>query len=281
MLDTDEVTIRARVGGTGRPLLLLHGHPQTHVMWHLVAPILAKSFTVVAADLRGYGESSKPPTTSDHAPYSKRAMAGDMVSVMKSLGFDHFAVAGHDRGGYCAYRLALDYPDRIQRLAVLDIVPASEAWRRANRGFMLAWWHWAFLAQPAPLPERWIGSDPEWYLLSRRSSEHWHPEAREDYLRCYLNPDTIHAICEDYRANATIDFEHEEQDRGRRRIVCPVLVLWGRQDDLERFYGDPVAVWRDWADDVRGNGIDCGHYLAEEAPEETAEQLRRFFAGEM
>jgi haloacetate dehalogenase len=160
-VDTGESTIRLRIGGSGPPVLLLHGHPQTHVMWRRVAPRLAEAFTVVAADLRGYGDSSKPATTPDHEPYSKRAMARDQIAVMRTLGFERFAVAGHDRGGYCAYRMALDHPDRVERLAVLDIIPAAEAWRRADRRFMVAWWHWAFLAQPEPLPEKLIGADPE------------------------------------------------------------------------------------------------------------------------
>ncbi|HYZ46152.1 MAG TPA: alpha/beta hydrolase, partial [Actinomycetota bacterium] len=256
-----------------------HGHPQNHVMWRSVAPKLADRFTVVAADLRGYGESSKPATTPDHEPYSKRAMARDQVAVMRSFGFERFCVAGHDRGGYCAYRLALDHPDRVERLAVLDIVPAGEAWRRADHRFMLSWWHWAFLAQPEPLPERLIGSDPEWYLL--RNPERIKPwgDALEEYLRCYRNPETIHAICEDYRANATIDRVHDDEVRGHRSIACPVLVLWGKREDLEDLYGDPLGVWREWASDVRGRAIDCAHFLAEEAPEETAAELTAFFAG--
>jgi haloacetate dehalogenase len=203
-----------------------------------------------------------------------------MVAVMSSLGFDRFSVAGHDRGGYCSYRLALDHPERIERLAVLDIVPASEAWKRANDRFMLSWWHWAFLAQPAPLAETWIGRDPEWYFLrNKRRQEVSHPDALADYLRCYNNPDTIHAICEDYRANATIDRAEEEADYAAgKRITCPTLVLWGREDDLEDLYGDPLAVWRAWAPDVRGRGLDSGHFLAEEAPDAVSRELLSFFS---
>jgi haloacetate dehalogenase len=278
-VDSGEALLRVRHGGSGPPLLLLHGHPQTHVMWHRVAPRLAEEFTVVAPDLRGYGESSAPPTTPDHEPYSKRAMARDGLALMRGLGFERFSVAGHDRGARCAYRLALDHPDRVEKLAVLDIIPTGELWRRADRRVMLGWWHWAFLAQPAPLPERLIGADPDTYYFGGDRSR-FHPEALADYLRCARDPETIHAMCEDYRAGATYDFDLDESDRtAGRRIACPVLVLWGRRDDLEELFGDPLAVWREWADDVRGRGLDCGHYLVEEAPDETYAELRAFFAG--
>jgi haloacetate dehalogenase len=276
MIDTGEVVIRVRHGGHGPPLLLLHGHPQTHVMWHKIAPRLAQDFTVVAADLRGYGDSAKPQTTPDHAPYSKRAMARDQVAVMAQLGFERFFVAGHDRGGRCAYRLALDYPERVLKLAVLDIIPTGEAFRRADMAFGLVNWHWFFLAQPYDLPERLIGADPEGYYFRQRR-EIFDPEALQDYLRCCHNPETIHAMCEDYRAGATFDFKLDEADRGRRRLTCPVLVLWSRQDELEKSY-DVLAIWRDWADNVQGRGLDCGHYLAEEAPDETYAELSAFFA---
>jgi haloacetate dehalogenase len=285
MVDIGEAVIRVRHGGSGPPLLLLHGHPQTHVMWHKVAPRLARDFTVVAADLRGYGDSSKPPTTPDHATYSKRAMARDQVEVMRRLGFESFYVAGHDRGGRCAYRMALDHPGRVLKLAVLDIVPTGEALRRADMAFGLGFWHWFFLAQPYPLPERMIGANPDNYYFRWRDPAFgieapgfFDPEALEDYLRCVHNPQTIHAMCEDYRAGVTVDFELDEADRGRRRIGCPVLALWSRRGELEKWYDVP-AIWRDWADDVRGRGLDCGHYLAEEAPDETYAELHAFFSG--
>lgn len=280
MIDTGEVSIRIRKGGKGPPLLLLHGHPQTHCIWHRIAPRLAERFTVVAADLRGYGDSSKPASRPDHAPYSKRAMAADQVAVMERLGFERFFVAGHDRGGRCAYRMALDFPDRVAKLALLDVVPTSTAFARADMAFGLGYYHWFFLAQPHDLPERLIGADPDYFW-------HWHtkgaartlfaPEATEDYLRCYRNPATIHAICEDYRAQATIDLAHEQADRGRRRIACPLLVLWGRKGSLDAWYDVP-GVWREWADDVSGRAVDSGHYLPEEAPEEVYGALRDFFA---
>ena len=278
-IDTGEAVLRMRHGGSGPPLLLLHGHPQTHVMWHRVAPRLAEEFTVAAPDLRGYGESSKPMTTADHEPYSKRAMARDAVELMGALGFERFSVAGHDRGARVGYRLALDHPERVERLAVLDVIPTGETWSRADRRFMLGWWHWAFLAQPAPLPETLIGADPDAYYVGDDRAL-FHPDALADYLRCARDPATIHAMCEDYRAGATYDFDLDEADRVEgRRIACPVLVLWGERNDLEELFGDPLAIWRDWADDVRGRPLDCGHYLAEEAPEETYAELRRFFGG--
>jgi haloacetate dehalogenase len=283
MIDAGETVIRARHGGSGPPLLLLHGNPQTHAMWHKVAPRLARDFTVVATDLRGYGESGKPPTNADHAPYSKRAMARDQIAVMRKLGFERFFVAGHDRGGRCAYRMALDHPERVLKLAVLDIVPTGEAFRRADMRFGLGYWHWFFLAQPHDLPERMIGADPDWYWrrhTTRRTPppDFFAPEALEDYLRCFRDPATIHAICEDYRAGATVDFAQDEADRGRKRIACPLLALWGREGKLDAWY-DVLAVWRDWADDVRGRALPCGHYLPEEAPDEVYAELKAFFAG--
>jgi haloacetate dehalogenase len=276
-IDTGEVSVRVRHGGSGPPLLLLHGHPQTHVMWHRIAPLLAREFTVVAPDLRGYGDSGKPPTTPDHEPYSKRAMARDQIALMRRFGFERFAVAGHDRGGRCAYRLALDHPRSITRLAVLDIIPTGETFRRANMAFGLGYWHWFFLAQPAPLPERLIGADPDGYYFRDRGAPWLDPEALADYLRCAHDPATIHAMCEDYRAGASIDFELDEADRGVRRIACPLLALWGRAGRLEAWYDVP-AIWRDWADDVRGQALDCGHFLPEEAPDATYAALREFFS---
>ncbi|MFD1863991.1 alpha/beta fold hydrolase [Planococcus chinensis] len=273
-IDLGDVKIRLRHGGDGPPLLLLHGHPQTHMMWHRIAPLLAKDFTVIMPDLRGYGDSSKPKTTDDHFPYSKRAMAGDQVALMKEFGFDKFSVVGHDRGGRVAYRLALDFPEAVTKLAVLDIIPTGETFRRANRDFGLGYWHWFFLAQPYDLPEKMIGENPDNYYF-RDNRDLFHPEALADYLRCIRQPGTIHAMCEDYRAGATIDYELDEADRRRKKIGCPVLALWGMKNFLPEWY-DVLAVWRDWADDVDGRGIDCGHYLPEEAPDETYEALHRF-----
>jgi haloacetate dehalogenase len=280
--EVGEVMIRARVGGDGPPLLLLHGNPQTHVMWHKVAPTLAEHFTVVAPDLRGYGMSSKPPSTPDHAAYSKRTMANDQLGIMGQLGHERFFVAGHDRGGRVGYRLALDHPETVARLAVLDIIPTSEAFERGGREFGLTLYHWFFLAQPAPLPEKLIGSDPDWFW-------HWHttrgpdtdffdPDAVADYLTCFRDPETIRGICEDYRAGATVDVDDDLVDKQEgTKIECPVLVLWGEKSRPASWY-DPLAVWSEWAGDVRGSGLPCGHYLPEEAPDQTVDELVSFFS---
>lgn len=273
-IDLGDVQIRLRYGGDGPPLLLLHGHPQTHMMWHHLASLLAKDFTVVMPDLRGYGESSKPKSAKDHSTYSKRVMANDQVELMKKLGFEKFAVAGHDRGARCAYRLALDFPETVTKLAVLDIIPTGEALRRTDMEFGLAVWHWFFLAQPFDLPEKMIGENPDNFYF-QGSRDLFHPEALEDYLRAIQNPETIHAMCEDYRAGVSIDFSLDEADRGNKKIACPVLALWSEQGELPKLY-DVLEIWRDWAEEVRGCGIDCGHYLAEEAPEETYRELIEF-----
>src|SRR5438067_3178840 len=253
-------------------------------MWHLVAPRLAQDFTVVAPDLRGYGDSAKPPTTPDHEPYSKRAMARAQVALMRRLGFERFAVAGHDRGGRVAYRLALDHPERVQKLAVLDIVPTGEAFRRADMAFGLTYYHWFFLAQPYDLPERLIGSDPEYYIRRKMAqwsgvsdvSEVFADDAFAEYLRCFSDPATIHASCEDYRAAATIDLEHDEADMDRK-ISCPLLALWGAKGIVGRKY-DVLGVWRERAMNVSGKALPCGHWLTEEVPELTLAEVKAFLA---
>jgi len=275
VVDTGEASIHLHRGGSGPPLLLLHGHPETHAMWHRVAPALAEDFTVVAATLRGYGRSSKPASTPDHEPYSKRAFARDQIEVMRQLGYERFAVAGHDRGGRTAYRMALDRPDVVTRLAVLDIVPTVEMWDAMDMRLAMENWHWFFLAQPEPLPEDLIGANVDAYYF-RAGRERFHPDALAEYVRAIHDPATVHAICEDYRAGATYDRDADEADRrAGRRIGCPVLVLWSAREDLDPL--DPLSIWRRWADDVRGEGLDGGHFLAEELPQETARGLRDFF----
>jgi haloacetate dehalogenase len=277
-IEVGEAELRVRHGGSGPPLLLLHGHPRTHVTWHKVAPRLADELTVVCPDLRGYGESSKPPTTRDHEPYSKRAMARDCIALMKALGHDRFAVAGHDRGSYVAFRTAMDHPGSVSALAVLDSIPIGEALARADARFASAWWHWFFLGQTAKPAERIISRDPDaWYAAT---VEHMGEEAFADYRRAIHDPRTVHAMVEDYRAGLTVDRAHDDADRAAgRRVSCPTLVAWSVHDDLEELWGDPVAIWRSWADDVRGARIDSGHHMAEEAPEQLAAVLRDFFGG--
>lgn len=275
----DEVEINLVAGGSGPPLLLLHGYPQTHAMWHRVAPVLAERFTVIAPDLRGYGDSGKPVPGEGHAAYSKRTMAQDMVSVMEALGYKRFRLAGHDRGGRVAYRLALDHADKVERLALLDIVPTWEQFTRADKNAALGIFHWYFLAQPRPFPERMIGRDPDYFLRHLLDSwsgtpECFAPEALEEYLRCFRDPDVIRATCEDYRAGATIDFDIDAEDRTQgRRIRCPALVLWGDRGRRRNV----LETWESWADDVSGRGLACGHFLPEEAPEATAGELLDFF----
>lgn len=283
-LPTARGPLFARVGGSGPPLLLLHGYPETHLMWHAVAPVLAQRFTVVVTDLPGYGASHAPAPSEDHAPHSKRAMALDHVEAMAGLGADRFLVAGHDRGGRVAYRMALDHPGRVRALAVLDIVPTAEVWARADDRLAFGYWHWGFLAQPAPLPERLIGADPDAYFEYhvRRIGLGAQPERYpEEVLAAYRaqlrEPAVVQAICEDYRAGLTIDRAHDEADRGRP-IACPVLALWGARGALPLFYADVLGVWRPWASDLRGQSVDASHFLVEDRPEEVAERLGTFFA---
>jgi haloacetate dehalogenase len=277
-VDTGEAVLRVRHGGAGPPLLLVHGHPRTHATWHRVAPLPAAEHTVVCPDLRGYGQSSKPPTTPDHEPYSKRAMARDCIALMRELGHDRFVVAGHDRGCYVAFRLAMDHPDAVTALAVLDGVPIGEALARDDARFAALWWHWFFLGQTSKPAERVICADPDaWYDLdAQRMGE----EAYADVRAALHDPTTVHAMCEDYRAGLTIDRAQDDADRAAgRRVRCRTLVSWSAHDDQEALYGDPVAVWRAWAVDPRGARIESGHHMAEEAPEQLAAALRSFLAG--
>lgn len=286
-VDVEETTIFIRRKGSGRPLLLLHGFPETHLMWHRVAPDLAEEFTVVCADLRGYGSSGKPPSRPDHAPYAKSAMALDMSRMMEAQGFRRFSVAGHDRGARVAYRMALDHADRIERLAVLDIIPTGEAFRRADSRFALAFWPWSLLAQPEPLPERLILAEPEAVVNDAlggwgSARESFPSEIRAAYVEALRDPRAVHAICEEYRAAATLDREQDMEDRRLdRRISCPTLALWSAGGGLDTWYaaaGGALAIWLDWADDVTGRAVPGGHFFPEQNPAETVAELRSFFS---
>ena len=275
-VSTGEADIHYRRAGSGPPLLLLHGHPQTSAMWHLVGPRLAKDFTVVAPDLRGYGRSSRPKTVPDHETYSKRAMARDQIALMKHLGFETFNVIGHDRGGRVAYRLALDHPGAVTRLCIMDILPTGEHYRRADYAFGVAYWHFFFTAQPYPMPERMIAGDPDAFYF-RGNRDFFHPDAWAEYWTYLRDPATQHALVEDYRAGATYDYRLDEEDRAKgRRIACPSLILWATDGPLQKIY-DVMPVWRDWMTDVRGQMIRGGHYFPEENPDDTYTALREFF----
>jgi haloacetate dehalogenase len=277
-------TIRLRRGGSGPPLLLLHGNPQTHAMWHAVAPALADRYSVVCPDLRGYGGSFKPEATTTHAPYAKREMARDMVEVMESLGHRRFFLAGHDRGGRVSHRLALDFPDRVEKLAVLDIVPTIEHFERADMAFGLGYYHWFWFAQPHPFPETLINAAPEAWFTAHTSREpkpstFFHPQAMADYLAAVRTPEMIRGMCEDYRAAAGIDLEHDRSSRAAGvKVQCPMLVLWGAKGKIPKWY-DALAIWRQYClADVKGSAVASGHYLAEEAPETVVAELKAFFS---
>lgn len=276
---TSGATINLVTGGSGPPLLLLHGYPQTHVMWRKVAPRLARDFTLVIPDLRGYGDSSKPPAGADFAAYSKRALAQDQVEVMTALGFGRFAVAGHDRGARVTHRLLRDHGDRITKAALLDIVPTLYRFETIDQKAATGSFHWFFLIQPAPFPEQMIAASPELFLqkmlgLSRTGGAH-EPEAYAEYLRCFGNPETIRATCDEYRAGASIDLVHDRADLARK-VTVPLLILWGAHSGQGSGY-DLLKVWRDHATDVRGHGIESGHFIPEEKPDEVYRDLAGFF----
>ena len=271
------------VGGSGPPVVLLHGFPQTHAMWREVAPVLAASHTVVAPDLRGYGASEAPPSTADHDSFAFRAMADDVVAVLAELGCERFAVVGHDRGARVAHRLALDHPERVERAAVLDILPTLAMYEGSDQAFATRYWHWFFLIRPAPFPERLLSASIDYFMETQLGpllgSGAISAEAQAAYLEAARDPEVVRGWCEDYRAAATIDLEHDRADRAAgRRIECPLLVLWGERNEVWKGFEDPLVVWGRHAADVRGRGLDCGHYLPEEAPGETAELLARFLA---
>lgn len=280
-VNTPDCRLRVRHGGEGPGLLLLHGYPQTHAMWHAVAPALADRFHVVCPDLRGYGMSEKPESTDDHAPYSKRAMAQDMVALMRELGHGRFAAVGHDRGARVTHRMALDHPERLTHACVMDITPTLHMFDTTDQHFASGYYHWFFLIQPDGLPETLIGRDPAWYLAEklRRASGPgfaFEPAAFDDYTTCFANPATIHASCEDYRAAASIDLEHDRASRhAGERIRCPLLVLWGEHGFVHRSYDVP-RVWSDYADDTRFESLNTGHYVPEEDPVGTLRALDTF-----
>lgn len=276
------VQIRIRIAGQGAPLLLLHGHPQTHAIWHKVAPPLREHFTIVMADLRGYGDSSKPRGDADHGNYSKRVMALDMLRVMRALGHHRFSVLAHDRGARVAHRLAVDHPEAVERLAVLDVAPTLAMYEQTSDAFARAYWHWFFLIQPAPLPERLIEADPAAYIrdvMGRRSAglAPFDPLALAEYERTLSLPGTAHGICEDYRASAGIDLVHDRFDREQGvRVKAPLLALWGSDGVVHRCF-KPLEEWQRIADDVSGGPLPCGHYIAEEAPDALLAEVIPFF----
>ena len=282
-VDTSAGRLFARVGGKGPPLLLIHGYPQTHVMWHRVAPALAARFTLIVPDLPGYGASAVLEANAEHAPYDKRSMAKALVELLAALGHERFSLAGHDRGGRVAYRLALDHAARVERLATLDIIPTGEMWRTMDMTMAMKTYHWLFLAQPKPLPEQMIGRMPvaylEWTLASWTKAKNlsaFVPEALAHYRAAYAGPH-IHALCEDYRAGATTDLAHDNADRAAGKTIdCPMLAIWGNAGIPSETSG-PLATWRQWATKVEGRAIDSGHFLAEENPDETAKALLAFF----
>ena len=278
-LETSGARIHLVKGGQGLPLLLLHGYPQTHVLWHKIAPRLAEHFTVIATDLRGYGDSAKPTGDSDHGNYSKRVMAQDQVEVMQQLGYEEFYLVGHDRGARVAHRLTIDHPQRVKKLGLLDIAPTYQMFATTDQAFATAYYHWFFLIQPTPFPETLIHANPDYFLnhclksWSKRAGA-FTTEAIAEYQRAFSQAETIHATCEDYRASATIDLVHDAQDQNYK-IACPVLVLWGERGIIGKKY-DVIASWQKQAHNITGMALDCGHFLPEEAPDETYQQLRDF-----
>jgi haloacetate dehalogenase len=282
-IETSGARIVTVHGGKGPPVLLMHGNPFTHVSWHLVAPLLARDFTVVCTDLRGYGDSSKPPDGENHANYSFLAMAMDNVEVMAKLGFKRFAAAGHDRGARVLHRMCLDHPGKVSQAAIIDIIPTHHLLNNVSRAWGLFSWHWFFMAQAFDLPERMMGADAEFYIRRKLGKgpaglKFFTPEALAEYIRCIKNPETIHGMCEDYRATFGIDLQMDEADyKAGKKVACPVLLLWGANGGVGRNH-KPMEVWKDYAADIRrGAALPCGHYVPEECPRETAAELAGFF----
>ena len=278
-INVNEININYKIGGKGEPLLLLHGYPQSHILWRKIAPLFAENYTVICSDLRGYGDSDKPESDKSHLAYSKKNMGLDQNELMKKLGFNEYFLVGHDRGGRVAHRMAIDYKENIKKISVLDIVPTSHVFKNTNALLARRYYHWFFLIQSFPHPETMIGNDPEYYIRSKlkmwgANDEYLTEDVLQEYLRCFT-PETIHASCEDYRAGASIDLKHHEEDL-HKKISCPLQVLWGAKATVEELY-DPVKVWKEWAINVEGKSIDCGHFLPEESPIETYDAIIKFF----
>ena len=278
-INVNEININYKIGGKGEPLLLLHGYPQSHILWRKIAPLFAENYTVICPDLRGYGDSDKPESDKSHLAYSKKNMGLDQNELMKKLGFNEYFLVGHDRGGRVAHRMAIDYKANIKKISVLDIVPTSHVFKNTNALLARRYYHWFFLIQSFPHPETMIGNDPEYYIRSKlkmwgANDEYLTEDVLQEYLRCFT-PETIHASCEDYRAGASIDLKHHEEDL-HKKISCPLQVLWGAKATVEELY-DPVKVWKEWAINVEGKSIDCGHFLPEESPIETYDAIIKFF----
>ena len=279
IIEVNGVNINYKIGGKGEPLLLLHGYPQSHVLWRKIAPLFAENYTVICSDLRGYGDSDKPQSDKTHLAYSKKTMGLDQNELMKKLGFNEYFLVGHDRGGRVAHRMAIDFKENIKKVSVLDIVPTSHVFKNTNAILAKRYYHWFFLIQSYPHPETMIGNDPEYFIRSKlqmwgANNEYLTEEIIQEYLRCFT-VDTIHASCEDYRAGASIDLVHHEEDFDKK-ISCPLQVLWGSKATLEELY-DPIKVWKEWALNVEGQSIDCGHFLPEESPVETYNAIINFF----
>ena len=279
VIEVNGVNINYKIGGKGEPLLLLHGYPQSHVLWRKIAPLFAENYTVICSDLRGYGDSDKPQSDKKHLTYSKKTMGLDQNELMKKLGFKEYFLVGHDRGGRVAHRMAIDFKENIKKISVLDIVPTSHVFKNTNAILAKRYYHWFFLIQSYPLPETMIGNDPEYYIRSKlqmwgANNKYLTEEIIQEYLRCFTT-ETIQASCEDYRAGASIDLVHHEEDFDKK-ISCPLQVLWGSKATIEELY-DPIKVWKEWALNVEGQSIDCGHFLPEESPVETYNAIINFF----
>ena len=278
-IKSNKININYKIGGKGYPILMLHGYPQTHIMWRKVAPILSQNYTVICSDLRGYGDSDKPSSDVIHRNYSKKEMAKDQAELMELLGFKKYIVVGHDRGARVAHRMGLDYKDKIDKIVLMDIVPTNHVFETADMTLATRYYHWFFLIQKSPFPEKLIEKDPEFYLRSKLfmwglNEQYMSEDVITEYLRCFSNPDTIRASCEDYRAGATIDMEDHNNDYDKK-IECPLLILWGKKGTVEELY-DPIEVWNEWAKNVQGFSLDCGHFIPEERPEETIHYIKNF-----